>query len=88
MLHKFMYSHYMNKMNIMNYFLGDIPNKMQNDTVMKRVGSRYLSHCLRLNYTTSYLYGHGQITGPQFLICEMGVTVVLTFQNCCEDEMR
>ena len=50
MLYKFMYSHYMNKMNIMKYFLGDIPNKMQYGTVMNSVSSRYLLHCLGLNY--------------------------------------
>lgn len=59
MLYKFMYFYYMNKMNIMNYFLGDIFNKMQNDIVMKRVGLRYLLYCLRLNYIIFYLYGYG-----------------------------
>lgn len=62
---------------------------MQSGTVMKSVGPKYLSHYLGMNYsTTSYLYDLGQITESKFLICKMGIIVVLTSQNCCENEMR
>lgn len=56
-----------------------IYNKTQSGTVMKSVGSGYLSQCLGLNYiTTSYPGDLGQIIKPQFLICKMGIIVVLT----------
>lgn len=72
MLYKFMYFHYMNKVNIVKYFLEDILNKIQYGTVMKSVGSRYLLSCLGMNYSTMfYLHDLGQMTEPQFLICKM-----------------
>lgn len=64
-----------------NILSEDLKNnrKVQSDIPKKSTGSRYLSHCLGLNYsTTSYLYDLGQIVKPQFLMCKMGIIVVLT----------